>query len=564
MSTRTYAAMVRFALWVCGCAFVAPGALAQCTNPTAVPNGTYTTGDHSVPPATALSAGAFVISGSATATFSATNCIHLGPGFSASAGGANTFQAWVDVGPTAVSVTPSGSTGVSGTFSWTVSSPSGAGDLASTFLAFNTSAVGTNGCYLQYSPASGVLSLADNAGQNWSGFVWTNAAGSASNSQCSISGNGASVASSGNQLTVTVPVTFFNSFSGLMNQYVIAFDNAGWSTGWQALGSWTVAQPQYYLSTSVAPTGGGSVTPASGWYSPGSPVTLTATPNTGYRFSGFSGTASSGASPLGLTVNGSTTETANFTAYPVLTVRSTHSGDFTQGQVGATYTISVGNSGIGSTDGSTITLTDFPAPGLIPASIAGSSWTCTQPAGPCSRSDILTPGASYPSITVTAAVAPNAPTSVTNQPTVSGGGSSIANASDATTIDAVPRYANALAFTTTASVVGGVSTTLTVTYTDDNGASDIGSGQVKIDNCYFVWDTAGNVRLYGSQNGQPDATGILSQNASIWAGNCTINLASSSLTSPAANPKARVLSLSITFPEQSFSARQIATCPLTF
>ncbi len=114
MSTRTYAAMVRFALWVCGCAFVAPGALAQCTNPTAVPNGTYTTGDHSVPPATALSAGAFVISGSATATFSATNCIHLGSGFSASAGGANTFQASVDVGPTAVSVTPSGSTACRG------------------------------------------------------------------------------------------------------------------------------------------------------------------------------------------------------------------------------------------------------------------------------------------------------------------------------------------------------------------------------------------------------------------------------------------------------------------
>ena len=101
--------------------------------------------------------------------------------------------------------------------------------------------------------------------------------------------------------------------------------------------------------------------------------------------------------------------------------------------------------------------------------------------------------------------------------------------SDPMSVDALPRYANPLAFSTSASVIGGVNTTFTVTYTDDNGPTDIASGQIKIDNCYFAWDTSGNIRLYGSQNSQPDAVGVLGQSSTLWAGNCSINLTSSSL-----------------------------------
>ena len=64
--------------------------------------------------------------------------------------------------------------------------------------------------------------------------------------------------------------------------------------------------------------------------------------------------------------------------------------------------------------------------------MAGTGWTCG--ASTCTRSDALAPGASYPAITVTVNVAPDAPSQVTNQVTVSGGGSVAATANDVTTI----------------------------------------------------------------------------------------------------------------------------------
>jgi hypothetical protein len=60
--------------------------------------------------------------------------------------------------------------------------------------------------------------------------------------------------------------------------------------------------------------------------------------------------------------------------------------------------------------------------GLTPTAISGTGWTCTQPAGPCTRSDALNASASYPAITLTVNVASNAPSSVTNTATVAGGG----------------------------------------------------------------------------------------------------------------------------------------------
>jgi uncharacterized repeat protein (TIGR01451 family) len=111
-----------------------------------------------------------------------------------------------------------------------------------------------------------------------------------------------------------------------------------------------------------------------------------------------------------------------------------HTGNFTQGQIGATYTITVSSGGPGPTSG-TVTVTDTIPAGLTATAIAGTGWSCTAPAGPCRRSDALAAGASYPPITVTVNVAANAPSSVTNIATVSGGGAfNSKTASDVTTI----------------------------------------------------------------------------------------------------------------------------------
>jgi uncharacterized repeat protein (TIGR01451 family) len=117
---------------------------------------------------------------------------------------------------------------------------------------------------------------------------------------------------------------------------------------------------------------------------------------------------------------------------PVLSIAKTHSGNFQQGQTGATYTVTVSNAaGAGATN-SAVTVTEAPPSGLTLVSMAGSGWSCSGVT--CTRADSLSGGASYPAITVTVNVAANAPTSLSNSVSLSGGGSAAANAADNTTI----------------------------------------------------------------------------------------------------------------------------------
>jgi hypothetical protein len=122
---------------------------------------------------------------------------------------------------------------------------------------------------------------------------------------------------------------------------------------------------------------------------------------------------------------------------PDLTLLKTHSGNFTQGQSGATYTLTASNVGTAITSG-TVTVRDTLPAGLTATAINGSGWSCSLVTVSCSRGDGLAAGASYPAITLTVNVASNAPSSVTNTAAVSGGGeSNTVNdaASDSTTIN---------------------------------------------------------------------------------------------------------------------------------
>jgi len=130
-----------------------------------------------------------------------------------------------------------------------------------------------------------------------------------------------------------------------------------------------------------------------------------------------------------------------------LTPTKSHVGNFKQGDTGKTYKISVKNIGQDPSAG-LVTLADSLPAGLIARSLTGSGWTCDPipgagTAGPatlnCTRSDSLAgSGATYPDITLTVDVACNAPASVTNTATVSGGndaspGNNTSN--DATTVN---------------------------------------------------------------------------------------------------------------------------------
>jgi hypothetical protein len=119
---------------------------------------------------------------------------------------------------------------------------------------------------------------------------------------------------------------------------------------------------------------------------------------------------------------------------PVLAISKSHTGNFTQGDTSDTYTIQVTNNGPGPTGG-TVTVTEVPpASGLNITGMSGNNWSCSG--ATCTRSDALNASSSYDPITVTVNVASNAPGSVTNQATVSGGGSAgTQTANDPTTIN---------------------------------------------------------------------------------------------------------------------------------
>jgi hypothetical protein len=529
--------LIRPALWFCACNLLAACLAAQCTNPTQVPNGTYTSGDHSATDNNALSASTVVLSGGASATYVAGNCIQLLPGFHASAIGATvptTFHAWVETAPAAVSVSPPSGSGLSQPFTWTVSSPAGYGNLSDVYALFNTSVSGANACYIHYNRASNLLSVADNTGSNWStGIVPGSSSTTGTFSpNCTVNGTGSSVSPSGTQLALTTSVTFQSTFSGAKNRYLIAYDNAGLNTTWQQFGTWTASNPggftpirissggaytdslgqvwsadygylqgstystsaaitgtsdqrlyqterynvptltyqfsvpngnytvtlkfaeiydtaagqrpmnitlngttvatnldvwtaaggpnraydlsypvsvtggqltitltynrndnansaevnsiqvlaggspppQYYLTTGVSPSVGGTVSPASGSYNSGAQVALTATPASGYQFTGFTGTVNSGSNPLTVTMNSAMTETANFTQTSTqyqLTTSVSPSG-------GGTVSPSC-SGGCSYGSGSQVTLTATPANGYQFTGFTGTVNSASNP-----------------------------------------------------------------------------------------------------------------------------------------------------------------------------------------
>jgi uncharacterized protein (TIGR03437 family) len=117
-------------------------------------------------------------------------------------------------------------------------------------------------------------------------------------------------------------------------QYVFA----NWSDGGAASHSITVTSSaatytatfttQYQLTISASPTAGGTVTPSSGsYYAAGTVVPITATANSGYTFSGWSGSvANASAASTTVTMNAPETVTGNFASQTGVTIQTNPAG----------------------------------------------------------------------------------------------------------------------------------------------------------------------------------------------------------------------------------------------
>ena len=119
-------------------------------------------------------------------------------------------------------------------------------------------------------------------------------------------------------------------------------------------------------------------------------------------------------------------------ASPNLTVDKFHTGTFAPG-VPDTFTLRVANSGSAPTIG-TVTVTDTLPAGMTAQAISGTGWTCSLSPLACTTTAILSPGGTYPDITVTASASGS---TYTNSATVSGGGEGSSAAGNNTDTDSV-------------------------------------------------------------------------------------------------------------------------------
>jgi uncharacterized repeat protein (TIGR01451 family) len=130
-------------------------------------------------------------------------------------------------------------------------------------------------------------------------------------------------------------------------------------------------------------------------------------------------------------------------APPSLAIAETDSGNLSQGEVGASFTFIVSNTG--SATSGAITVQDLLPSGILTVtSLTGSGWSCIVATLICTRSDALAQGQSYPPIFLTGNVLANAPALFVNLVLASGGGSNTAAANDAVTLIVAPQLSSLL------------------------------------------------------------------------------------------------------------------------
>ncbi|CAN5220832.1 hypothetical protein BH09BAC2_BH09BAC2_10300 [soil metagenome] len=170
---------------------------------------------------------------------------------------------------------------------------------------------------------------------------------------------GSGTYSSGASVTVTANPNSGYSFVNWTENGIIVSTSAAYTfmlTGNRTLVA-NFAINMYTLTVTSNPLAGGTVTknPNQPTYSAGQTVQLTAVPNSGYTFTGWSGDASGSVNPLTITMNGNKNITANFSATSSVLFSSIF-GAF-GGSAGVTnqgiYTV-INNGTVGTTGASTL------------------------------------------------------------------------------------------------------------------------------------------------------------------------------------------------------------------
>jgi uncharacterized repeat protein (TIGR01451 family) len=194
------------------------------------------------------------------------------------------------------------------TYTITVANPSGPGSTGGTLTLTDTLPAGMSAVSMSQTGNTG----------GGTGSDWTCVAGTATCTRTTPMPAGES-----DTITLMVSVSYSTAVGGVTNSVSVSGGGAATQTATDP--TTIIRGPGYVLTTAVNPSGAGTVTPnpsnspgfTAGHYVPGAAVTLTATANTGYAFSSWSGSAdlaSTSANPTTITMNAATENvTANFT-----------------------------------------------------------------------------------------------------------------------------------------------------------------------------------------------------------------------------------------------------------
>ncbi len=141
--------------------------------------------------------------------------------------------------PSATGSGPIAGSGVNQTLTFRFSHPDGFSNLGVLNVLINRALDGGNACYIAYSQPAGILFLVKDGGPNegLSDPLVLGSNATVSNSQCTIRGTGSSAVGSGNNLTLTLNISFSASFTGSRVIYTAARDNGSGNSGWKTIGA---------------------------------------------------------------------------------------------------------------------------------------------------------------------------------------------------------------------------------------------------------------------------------------------------------------------------------------
>jgi len=154
--------------------------------------------------------------------------------------------------PRVQSFTPNSGMSTGQTFAVTYRDAPSNANIRTTQILINDALDGRNACYMGYDRASNLLYLVSDGGSGLLPAITPSAgttmgSGTQSNSQCILSR--ASVTTSGQDLTLSVELTFKSGFFGTKLAYAALQTASGGNSGWQASGSWIIPGP----GTTAAP-----------------------------------------------------------------------------------------------------------------------------------------------------------------------------------------------------------------------------------------------------------------------------------------------------------------------